>query len=406
MKIFRKNHSRGQSMVLLALGFIGMLGFTGIAIDGGMLYSERRHAQNAADAASMAGALAILEGGSPVSAAAARAWANDYDNDGVSNWVTVNYPPVSGPYAGNMWHVQVIIRSRVDSVFAHFVFGGALESTVEAVGRAKAPTVEPFASGRAVVGLAESGCAVVWSHGSSTSTINGGGIHVNSNHPDCAFKASGSNVLDVQDANIDVVGGWEISGTASVSPPPTGGADVMEVEAPDPPTCSTNAVKTSVGGVGTITPGYINDFNFSGGTWTLASGVYCVDGGFAVAGGTAILGDGVMIYVMSGDVAWNGGASLNLHAQDDGEWAGLLLYQAVGNTEMATINGNGDSHFTGTMFFPDAEVQINGTGAADGFHSQVVGNQVDMSGTADLNIIYNEGENYTLREPAQVELAQ
>lgn len=404
MKTLFRKHPKGQSMVLLALAFVGMLGFTGVAIDGGMLYSERRHAQNAADAASLAGALAILNGGSPISAAAARAYANGYDNDAATNWVTVSYPPTSGPYLNDMNHVQVVIRSRVDSIFAQFVFSGPLESTVQAVGRAKPPTVEPFANGRAVVGLAETGCAVVWSHGSSTTAIDGGGIHVNSNHPDCAFKASGSNILDVSGANIEVVGGWEISGSASVNPPPTGGADVMELEAPDPPTCSTNSVRDS--GSETITAGYIDDFNFSGGTWTLESGVYCVDGGFSVSGGTAIYGDDVMIYVMSGDVSWNGSATLNLDAATDGEWAGMLIYQAVGNTDMATINGDSGSHFTGTMFFPDAEVQINGTGGADGFHSQVVGNTVDMSGTADLSIVYDEGENYTNRDPAQVELAQ
>lgn len=404
MKTLFSKQNKAQSMVILALAFVGMLGFTGVAIDGGMLYSERRHAQNAADAASLAGALAILQGGSPVSTAAARAYANDYDNNGTTNWVTVSYPPASGPYTGSMWHVQVIIRSRVDSVFAHFVFGGPLESTVEAVGRAKPPTVAPFANGRAIVGLAEGGCAVVWSHGSSTTTLDGGGIHVNSNHPDCAFKASGSNILNVLNANIEVVGGWEISGTASVSPPPTGGAEVMELEPPDPPVCTTNSVRDS--GTETITPGYIDDFKFTGGNWTLQPGVYCVDGGFDVGGGVAVSGDDVMIYIISGDVSWNGGATLNLHADDDGEWAGMLLYQAVGNTERATINGNSGSYFTGTMFFPSAEVQINGTGAADGFHSQVIGDTVDMSGTADLNIVYNEGENYTVRDPAQVELAQ
>ncbi|MEW6569318.1 MAG: pilus assembly protein TadG-related protein [Chloroflexota bacterium] len=53
---------RGQAIVLLALGFVILLASTGLAIDGGMVYTERRRAQNAADAAAMAGALAILNG--------------------------------------------------------------------------------------------------------------------------------------------------------------------------------------------------------------------------------------------------------------------------------------------------------------------------------------------------------
>ncbi len=58
------------------------------------------------------------------------------------------------------------------------------------------------------------------------------------------------------------------------------------------------------------------------------------------------------------------------------------------------------------MFFPSAEVQINGTGASDGFHSQVIGYKVDMSGTSDLNIFYDADENYIVREPPKVDLTE
>lgn len=405
MKTFSKKQSNGQSMVILALAFVGMLGFTGVAIDGGMLYTERRHAQNAADAASMAGALAILQNGDPVAAAYARAAANDYNDNGASNWVTVSNPPTSGPHAGDWNHVQVIIRSRVDSVFAHFVFGGPLESTVEAVGRAKPATVLPLLGGHAIVGLAETGCAVVWSHGNNETDLYGGGIHVNSNHPDCAFKASGSNVLTVHgDYDINVVGGFEIAGTASVSPLPITGTGAVETPVIPPPTCTSSGTRDS--STNTLTPGHIDDFDFHTGSWTLESGIYCVDGSFTVNGGVSLTGSDILIYMMNGDVTWNGGATINLDAMDDGVYAGLLIYQDPSNTNMATINGDSNSHFTGTMLFPGAEVQINGTGAVDGFHSQVIGNTVDMSGTSDFNIIYEAGENYAVRDPAQVELAQ
>ena len=400
----KQRSQRGQSLVILAVGIVGLLGFSGLAIDGGILFADRRHAQNAADAGALAGAFSLLQGNDPVPPAFARAADNDFDNNGVSNWVTVYHPPAYGPYAGDYNYVQVEIESKVDSMFAHFVFGGELRNTVNAVARAKPATVEPLLFGNAIVGLAEGGCAVVWSHGNNSTTITGGGIHVNSDHPDCAFKASGSNTLDVIGGDITVVGGFEIDGSASVSPLPTSGADPIVEPIIDPPTCSSTAVRD--GGTGTVTPGYIDDFNFSGGTWTLESGIYCVDGGFSVNAGTVIGGENVMIYVMSGDVSWNGSATLNLDAPDDGEYAGLLIYQDLSNTDMATINGDSGSTFTGTMYFPGAEVQINGTGSTDGFHSQVIGDTVDMSGTADMSIIYNEDENYQVRDPAQVELTE
>ncbi|MDX1601266.1 MAG: pilus assembly protein TadG-related protein, partial [Anaerolineales bacterium] len=89
----------GQSLVLIALSAILLLGMSGLAIDGGILFSDRRHAQNAADSAAMAGAFAILQGNDPVAAAYARAADNDFDDNGTTNWVTVEYPPSSGPYA-------------------------------------------------------------------------------------------------------------------------------------------------------------------------------------------------------------------------------------------------------------------------------------------------------------------
>jgi uncharacterized membrane protein len=47
---------RGQALILLVFAVVGLLGFTALAIDGGMIYSDRRIAQNAADAAAVAGA--------------------------------------------------------------------------------------------------------------------------------------------------------------------------------------------------------------------------------------------------------------------------------------------------------------------------------------------------------------
>ena len=52
---------RGQVLVLLVLALVGLLGFTALAIDGGMVYSDRRTAQNAADAAALAGAGAAAQ---------------------------------------------------------------------------------------------------------------------------------------------------------------------------------------------------------------------------------------------------------------------------------------------------------------------------------------------------------
>ncbi|RLD07302.1 MAG: hypothetical protein DRI65_04925, partial [Chloroflexota bacterium] len=48
----------GQIIVFLSLVLVGLLGIGALALDGGMLFSDRRDAQNAADSAALAGASA------------------------------------------------------------------------------------------------------------------------------------------------------------------------------------------------------------------------------------------------------------------------------------------------------------------------------------------------------------
>ncbi len=54
MKTIRSSEG-GQILVLLALVLIGLLGFTALAVDGGMIYADQRYSQSSADAASLAG---------------------------------------------------------------------------------------------------------------------------------------------------------------------------------------------------------------------------------------------------------------------------------------------------------------------------------------------------------------
>ena len=46
---------QGQVIIFLVVGLVAFLGFVGLAIDGGMAYSDRRYAQNSSDASSLAG---------------------------------------------------------------------------------------------------------------------------------------------------------------------------------------------------------------------------------------------------------------------------------------------------------------------------------------------------------------
>ncbi|MBN1485126.1 MAG: Tad domain-containing protein [Chloroflexia bacterium] len=61
MRKFRAFRSRGQTMILIAVAAIALIAFVGLAVDGGMAYSLRRQAQNAADGSAIAGTWVMAE---------------------------------------------------------------------------------------------------------------------------------------------------------------------------------------------------------------------------------------------------------------------------------------------------------------------------------------------------------
>lgn len=156
----KKQFEKSQALVLIAVAMLALLGLTAIAIDGGNVYRDRRQAQNAADTAALAAALAIVKNNADWEQAALdRANSNGYANDGTRSIVEVYRPPIEGPYTGNNEYVQVIITSRVDTYFAGILGFNQLTNRVQAVARARPP--QALFNGNTVVGLAPSECKAI-----------------------------------------------------------------------------------------------------------------------------------------------------------------------------------------------------------------------------------------------------
>src|SRR5512138_3253799 len=84
LHIHHRTNERGQALILITLAAIGLFAFAALAIDGSKVYSQKRHAQNAADTSVLAAALAKARGNDPIAAARARATSNGF-TDGVNN---------------------------------------------------------------------------------------------------------------------------------------------------------------------------------------------------------------------------------------------------------------------------------------------------------------------------------
>ncbi len=414
--MLHKKSEKGQALILIVLAIVGLLGLTALGVDGGNTYSERRRAQNAADATALDAALAKVREGDLYTEGLARADSNHYtdadptaDSSSPDVNVEIYNPPVSGPYSGNSEYIQVFITAKVKTYFGRVVGITEVTNQVQAVARAKPSVILPMFNGNAIVGLSPDDCKAIMYQGNADTTVTGGGIYTNSDCEDSAFfNNSGSAQLSTP--CLQAVGGIQYKpGAINIVPAPippetciNEGTPVLPPPVYPNPTCSDNAVQSG----NTLSAG-----NYSGtfppaGVTQLQSGVYCVDGNFRLNANDVLNGEGVVIRINTGDVRWAGGAEMNLSAPTSGPFKGLLLFLPEGNTNEVEINGNSNSTFTGSILAPSAAISINGTGGVTGLNCQVIGYTVNLSGTSNTFINYNPDQNYHAPVNPQVELVQ
>jgi hypothetical protein len=411
---------RGQALILIAFAAIGLFAITGLAIDGSNKYSDRRHAQNAADSAVLAGALGKLRGDTNWQLMALdRALENGYDDNHVSNEVEV-YPCTHadancGPYDNNPKYVQVVITSHIDTFFARIIGINQTHNVVEAVAMADAGyNGAPF-GGNAVVSVAEAGNGFD-GHGTPDWLLTGGGIYVNSNNSSAATCGGDAGVVA---PSVTVVGGTDFSchtvtiGTTTQNTGTKIPYSTYSAWFPRQPACNGTASKS--GGQWHPQSGADGSKVSFSGDMDFAPGLYCVinsPGPFQ----KEITGTGVTFYMTSPSFSMklNGGGTLTASAPTAGEYKGVLLYLApqvdangnLLNTQALDLRGNGKADIVGSIIAPSADVTMYGNSGTDAYNSQVIGYQIDSQGNADIKINYTSSTNWIVNLPPQVGLLQ
>jgi Putative Flp pilus-assembly TadE/G-like len=430
---------KGQALVLIALAFVAMLGFVALALDGGMIYSDRRFAQNGADASSLAGggaaalsmenqhvlyqdfscsdARVLAAEQAAITAAISRAADNTFSidtNTTDKNGVEVDCGITDSPF-GKDKHVdiRVLITKDTDSIFAHFVYQGPLRNSVEAITRIRPRS--PMAYGNAIVALNPAACSGnsngVMFGGSSSSTINGGGVFSNG----CLKGNGGTFSADVNDGNVTYVAEAE-GNLSNISPSPNQISTTLpnssyEMKTPD---CSSLPHRTQ--NSDDLSPGVYSSISLTNGELNLKPGLYCLTSStnaFKINGGS-LTGEGVTLYVLNGSLSISGNAEVSLSApliSPDPSPAipGMLIQLGKGNTNTVDIEGTSASSFVGTIYAPDGDINLAGTGDASSggedvvrFHTQLIGQNVFITGNVDLDINFQASENATI--PAKLEL--
>jgi hypothetical protein len=429
MKNKTKNlKERGQIIVLLAVSLVVVMIVAALAVDGGMIYSERRFAQNIADAASLAGGggvLKILHNDGKYLDLKCPEYTDvvynpDDDTFEKSNIVTIAYynaqdnaiksnNVVDLPFLGYMKNgvidpndntrinekqgvvincvytdddyerhldVEVRITSRVSTAFAHLIFPSPLETTNIAI-TSVVPSYD-LAYGKGIVSLStecKNNTDGMEFTGTGDITVYGGGVHSNS-----CLTGSGNVVVEAADS-ASTPGTMTLSypdatinGGAILDPFPIGLKPEVPTTTITPPDCDSEAVAIPDPKKGDIVlyPGTYSGVKMTGGKLTLDPGIsdggmYCFTGDIEITGGT-VIGNEVTIFMKNGDISINGNATTTLIApykNPNYYYYGMLIYMPPSNPGLITLVGNEDSVFTGTIYAPTGSVELGGTSSAD-----------------------------------------
>lgn len=424
----QKLSERGQALIIIALAAIVLFGFTALAIDGSAKFADRRHAQNAADTAVLAGGLARIKGDSQWKLAALdRAASNGYGNNLTTNTVTVQACDENGsncgPYTGKSDYIKVVIVSHVNTYFARILGINQTHNVVESLAMSKNTySGGPLYAGSSVWSTKSSGSCngtpnkSLSTYGSGQLQLYGGGMGSAMPDGSCIDFSGGNTQIHKEDPNCgDLV-------TAAPSIP---NANLQSLYDPDkcsdivynasfdqPPadlgiTCSGTAAPISKNS-NIMSPGNYNgksDFPPAG-IDTLQAGRYCINGDFTLNNNQKLTGTGVTIVMMNGLIKWNGSSEAKLTAPTSGDYKGLLIYYPPSNHSDLTLDGSGNVTMTGTVLAQNSSCFYAGSGQVQKQTIQFICYTWQGGGNSDIQIEYNSSLFWNQVMPAQVGLLQ
>jgi hypothetical protein len=365
-------------------GLFVLIGFVGLAFDLGIARNTRRQMQNAADAAAIAAAQALGDGGDYNTAAQQAAAQNGFTS---GQSTRMSYYPVSittatpsgGSYSGNAEAIEVTLSQLQQTYFLRVLGINSLAVTSSAVGLAKSGTaciysLDPASSGAFSMNgniTVSSSCGILVDSTSSS------GLSVNGN-------------INVSDTFTGVVGNYSSNGNVAFTPLPIAnmpafGDPLAGLAEPTVPTCtqaatnkagslSVTTAQTISQGVypsGVSVSGNFGTVTFNGGTWgnaisTNGNGSIVLNPGQYQNGG----GSGNSLSV-------NGNTTVTMNA---GQYTFCGPVYLNGNTSTATLSPG--FYYGGISINGNQAVAFNpGLYILGGGGLSINGNTSTMSGT-------------------------
>lgn len=402
IKAFKRlwNDRRGNALVIAGAALPLVIGSAGLATDTIQWALWKRQLQRAADSAALAGVYnRVANNGSYASVSTTVTDDLTRHNQTkialLSGYPAIDYP--SGTNWTNPVRVQLAIKEKLgfSSVFMAnppTITATATAATIATGVYCVVSLVDNSSTGIKATGNGDInlGCGMITNSTSLTAAIATGSSEVNAT-PVAA-------VGDIQDS--DNWGGAELLPFTVKQTDPFAGVSVPAFTA-----CQggSNAIRVNNPGdvldrstdTGTQC---VSDINV-GGTLKLGSATYIIDGGNFSAGAQAKIScTGCTIVLTNSDssmtptigtVDINGGAQINMSAPTSGTFNNLLFYQdrraPKSTTTVNKINGNSLSLMSGALYFPNQQMQINGTAGLNFSCAQFVSYVVEFAGNGSIN---------------------
>ncbi|HJZ59073.1 MAG TPA: pilus assembly protein TadG-related protein [Gemmataceae bacterium] len=407
MLLQTNNRRDGTVVVVVAVALIAILGVVALSLDGGMLMDKRRQVQCTADAAALAAADDIYLNwwqykgtsdptGSGQDAARAVAAANGYVHGQNGCTVTVNIPPLTGPFAGRAGHAEVIINTKQPRYFSRLFGTDDVPYGARAVARSLRGEIKA-----GIIILDPVGAPSLSAGGNGTVSVTGAPVIVNSGAVG-AISPNGGGSLSAPE--WDTKGTVIASGGAVINGPfvPTDPVPdpLANLPPPDPSTMTIQSKnKTSLSGNGTKTvtlqPGvYVGGISITGQVNViLAPGIYYMQGGgFSWGGSGNLTGTGVMIYnapqSTSDVINLTGNGNCVMSPPLTGPYQGMTLFQDRTSTTPMNVAGSGSGTMTmsGTFYCAGANLKVTGNGTTDVIGSQYISYDLTVGGNGTFRV--------------------
>jgi hypothetical protein len=249
-------------------------------------------------------------------------------------------------------------------------------------------------SGSGVVVLDTSCESALSMVGNSTVQIPARAVYVNSSHSR-AVTTSGSAVLDCP--NLYIVGGAQFTGGSMCT-----GAVTQSCNSYQNPLATLSCAATTgaeplgsrsiSGGTVELSPGYYDGgISVTGNAnVTFSPGIYLIGGsGLKITAGT-IVGNNVCFMILSGEMKVAGASSVSMSPPASGGYAGMVIMQSSSNTTEMNLRGGSEINITGTIYAPEAKVNLVGNGSVEGQGPQMgdlmVSKRLSLAGTGTIKI--------------------